>query len=175
MEIVSGDRPDLFASWLDVCLTGLSPGIAREIRRWATALHDGGPRTQARSPHTARACLRAVLPALLAWSARYDHLREVTRDDVLGYIAGPHGHERRQAVTALRSLFTWAKKAGLIFRNPATRIRLGKRDRVIWQPLTGRAARRRGRRRGHPAGTPVPGPGRRARGQAGRDPGASAR
>jgi integrase len=36
----------------------------------------------------------------------------------------------------LRSLFTWAKKTGVIFRNPATRIRLGKREHPVWQPLT---------------------------------------
>ena len=128
MEIVADDRPDLFSSWLDARLAGLAAGIARETRRWALALHDGGPRTLARSPHTARAYLRAARPALLAWSARHDHLREVTRDDVLAYLADLHGHERRQAVSALRSLFTWAKKTGVIFRNPATRIRLGKRD-----------------------------------------------
>jgi hypothetical protein len=137
MGIVSEDRPDLFSSWLDARLAGLSPGIAREVRRWATALHDGGPRTRARSPHTARAYPRAALPALRDWSARYDHLREVTREDVLGYVASLSGHERRLAVAALRSLFTWAKKAGVVFRNPATRIRLGKRDWVVWQPLSG--------------------------------------
>ena len=137
METVAEDRPDLFSSWLDARLTGLAAGLARETRRWATALHDGGPRTRARSPDTARAYLRAARPELLAWSAGYDHLREVTRDDVLAWIAGLHGHERQQAVTALRSLFTWAKKTGVIFRNPATRIRPGKREQAIWQPLTG--------------------------------------
>ena len=137
METVADDRPDLFSSWLDAKLTGLAAGLAHETRRWATALHDGGPRTRARSPDTARAYLRAARPALLAWSAGYDHLREVTRDDVLGYIAGLHGHERQQAVTALRSLFTWAKKTGVLFRNPATRIKPGKREQAIWQPLTG--------------------------------------
>jgi hypothetical protein len=138
MGIVAEDRPDLFTGWLDARLTGLADGLAREARRWAVTLHDGGPRTRRRSPDTARAYLRAARPALLAWSAGYDHLREVTRDDVLTYIAGLHGHERQQAVTALRSLFTWAKKTGVIFRNPAARIKLGKREQAIWQPLTGR-------------------------------------
>jgi len=138
MEIVAQDRPDLFTSWLDARLTGLAAGLARETRRWAVTLHDGGPRTRPRSPHTARAYLRAARPALLAWSARCDHLREVTRDDILGYLAGLYGYERRQAVSALRSLFTWAKKTGVVFRNPATGIRLGRREQAIWQPLTGR-------------------------------------
>jgi hypothetical protein len=137
MEILEEDRPDLFDGWLDAKLTGLASGIACETRRWALTLHNGGPRTHARSPDTARAYLRAAQPALAAWSASYDHLREVTRDDVLAYLAGLYGHERRQALSALRSLFTWARKTGAIFRNPATRIRLGKREQPVWQPLTG--------------------------------------
>ena len=136
MEIVEDDRPDLFNGWLDAKLTGLAAGLARETRRWAITLHDGGPRIRARSPHTARAYLRAARPALLAWSAGYDHLREVSRDDILAYLADLHGHERRQAVSALRSPFTWARTAGVIFRNPATRIKLGKHEHPVWQPLT---------------------------------------
>lgn len=75
-------------------------------------------------------------PALLAWSQDYDHLREVTRDDVLDYLAGLRGDPRRDALAALRSLFTWAKRDGVIFANPATRIRIGARTLPIWQPLT---------------------------------------
>jgi hypothetical protein len=136
MEIVAEDRPDLFTSWLEVKLTGLAAGLARETRRWAVTLHDGGPRTRARSPHTAQTYLRAARPALLAWSTRHDHLREITSDDVLAYLADLYGDERRLAVNALRSLFTWARKTGVIFRNPAARIKLGKREHPIWQPLT---------------------------------------
>ncbi|HEY7146974.1 MAG TPA: hypothetical protein VH637_22235 [Streptosporangiaceae bacterium] len=131
---MADDRPGLFSSWLDARLDGLAAGLGSEARRWAITLHGGGPRTRPRSPGTARAYLRAVRPALLAWPAGYDYLREVTRDDILGYIAGLYRHERYSAVSALRSLFTWAKKAGVIFRNPATRIKLGKRELAIWQP-----------------------------------------
>jgi hypothetical protein len=137
MRILNDDRPDLFSTWLDAKLGGLATGLAGEARWWAVTLHDGAPRAQPRSPCTARAYLRAVRPALLAWSARYDHLREVTRDDILAHLADLNGHERRVAVSALRSLFTWAKKTGVIFRNPATRIRVGKREHTVWQPLTG--------------------------------------
>lgn len=136
MGILGEDRPDLFTTWLEGRLTGVAGGLAGEARRWALALHDGGPRTKARAPETARAYLRAARPALLAWSGLYDHLREVTRDDVAGYVTGLHGDERRLAVSALRSLFSWAKKTGVIFRNPATRIRQGKREYPVWQPLT---------------------------------------
>jgi hypothetical protein len=136
MGIVVDDIPDLFTSWLDTKFSDLAPGVAREARRWAVTLHDGGPRSRPRTPGTTQAYVRAIRPALLAWSARYDHLREVTRDDVLGYLTDLHGHDRELTLCALRSLFTWAKNSGVVFRNPATRIRLGARERAIWQPLT---------------------------------------
>lgn len=135
MGVLTDDRPDLFTSWLDAKLAGLAAGLASEARRWALTLHNGGPRTRPRAPETARSYLRAARPALLAWSARYDHLREVTRGDVLAHVAGLYGHERQSAVSALRSLFTWAKKTGAVFRNPATGIKLGKHDLPVWQPL----------------------------------------
>jgi hypothetical protein len=73
---------------------------------------------------------------LTSWSQTHDHLREITRDDVLSYLDTLHGEPRSIALTALRSLFSWAKRDGVIFRNPAASIRLGKRAHIIWQPLT---------------------------------------
>ena len=135
MEIVADDRPTTFDEWLDAKLTDLTPAIARETSRWARHLHDGGPRSRPRSPHTAATYLRRVHPALVDWSTRYDHLREVTHDDVLACLSGRRGEALRGTVTALRSLFRWARRSGVIFRNPATSIRLGKRDYPVWQPL----------------------------------------
>jgi hypothetical protein len=136
MGIWVDDRTPTFDTWLEAKLDGLAPGIGRDARRWARVLHDGGPRSRARSPDTARAYLRIVRLALLDWSTRYGHLREVTRDDVIAYLSQRRGHARQGAVTALRSLFTWAKKAGVIFANPTSRITVGKREHPIWQPLT---------------------------------------
>jgi hypothetical protein len=138
MGILVDDRTPTFDLWLDAKLDGLTPGIESPVRRWVRTLHDGGPRSPARHPDTARAYLRVVLPALRDWSSRYDHLREVTRDDVLTRLEPLHGDAKNSAVTALRSLFTWARRTGVIFRNPATQIRLGKREHPIWQPLTDR-------------------------------------
>jgi hypothetical protein len=59
---------------------------------------------------------------LLDWSTRYHHLREVTHDDVVAGISGLRGEARRSTVTALRSLFGWARRGGVIFRNPANGI-----------------------------------------------------
>ena len=54
----------------------------------------------------------------------------------LAQFTGLHGHERQQAVTALRSLFTGAKEDRRHLPQPATRIKLGKREHPVWQPLT---------------------------------------
>ncbi|MFE7568967.1 hypothetical protein ACFU76_18720 [Streptomyces sp. NPDC057539] len=76
-----------------------------------------------------------VRPALLEWSNRYDHLREVTRDDVLTYLKTLHGRQRHDQLVALRSLFTCAKRNGLIFRNPTSRIKVGQYEYTVLQPL----------------------------------------
>jgi integrase len=136
MGIVADDRPPVFDTWLSGKLDGLAPAIAVQARRWVLVLRDGGPRRRPRKPGTAAAYLNTVRPALLAWSQSYDHLREVTRDDVLDYLAGLRGDPRRDALAALRSLFTWAKRDGVIFANPASRIRIGARTLPVWQPLT---------------------------------------
>jgi integrase len=136
MGILADDRPPAFDTWLSAKLDGLAPAIAAQARRWVLVLRDGGPRRRPRKPGTAVAYLNTVRPALLTWSQTYDHLREVTRDDVLAYLGGLHGDPRMAALVALRSLFTWAKRDGVIFANPASRIRIGARTLPIWQPLT---------------------------------------
>jgi site-specific recombinase XerC len=82
-----------------------------------------------------RIYLASLRPVLLAWSARYSHLREVTRDDVRNHLAGLHGDPRRTTLAAFRSLCTWAKANGVIFANPAGHLSAGRRERPIIQPL----------------------------------------
>jgi hypothetical protein len=135
MGIFVDDRPTTFERWLETKLDGLAPAIRAQTSRWARLLHDGGPRTRARDERTVRGYLGAIRPALLAWSAGHDHLREITHDDVLAHAQALHGHQRETTVVALRSLFAWAKTNGLIFRDPARRIRVGRRDWPVWQPL----------------------------------------
>ena len=137
MGIVTDDRPATFDTWLQAKLDGLAPAIAGHVQRWARVLHDGGPRRRPRSPSTTTNYLNAARPALLAWSQTYDHLREVTRDDVLAHLDGLRGDPRMTALVALRSLFSWARRERLIFTNPASQIRIGARALPVWQPLTG--------------------------------------
>lgn len=135
MGIFEDDSEPSFERWLVGRLEGLAPGIRSEAERWTRVLRDGGPRSLARKEGTVWLSLNQARPALLEWSNRYDHLREVTRDDVLAHVKTLHGHQRRDQLVALRSLFTWAKRQGLIFRNPTSRIKVGQNEYAVLQPL----------------------------------------
>lgn len=136
MGILIDDRTPVFDTWLASKVDNLSPSIAQHVRRWAYLLRDGSTRRRPRNPATAIAYVNAVRPSLLVWSDSYDHLREVTRDDIVTYLDALRGDPRMMALVALRSLFRWAKRDGVVFGNPVVRVRLGQRPRRIWQPLT---------------------------------------
>ncbi|MFE2758182.1 integrase [Actinosynnema sp. NPDC059335] len=129
------DRRPRLDTNLEAKLVGLAPGIATETSQWVRTLVDGGPRRRPRSQTTALRYLHAVHPLLLEWSQRYDNLREVTRDDVLAHVDQLTGNPRQQLTVALRSLFGMAKKAGVIFRDPTSRIRVGAFVGAVLQPL----------------------------------------
>jgi integrase len=135
MGIFLDDSEPSFERWLAERLEGLAPGIAAEAERWIRVLHDGGPRSLPRQQSTVWLYLNGARPALLGWSERYDHLREVTREDILTHLKTLHGHHRRDQLGALRSLFAWAKRTGLIFRNPTSRIKVGQNEYGVLQPL----------------------------------------
>ena len=111
------------------------PGHRRLHPQLGHALRHGTPRSLPRSEDTVRIYLRGACPALEQWSGRYDHLREVTAADVTAAIAGLRGHKRHQALVALRSLMRHCKKNGLIFTDPAARIRGPERPETIILPL----------------------------------------
>ncbi len=115
MGSVADDRPPTFDTWLASRVNGLAPAIAAQAHRWVLVLRDGRPRRHPRKAATAAAYLNAARPALLAWSASRDHLREIIREEVLAYLDGLHGGARLVALVALRSLFTWARREGVIF------------------------------------------------------------
>jgi hypothetical protein len=47
-----------------------------------------------------------------------------------------HGSRRRNALGALRSLFGFCKKKGMIFRNPTARMKVGQHEYGVVRPLT---------------------------------------
>ncbi len=127
------DRPRAFDLWLAAKAADLPPTVRADVVAWATELHDGGPRRRPR-PKGAHAHVRAVLAPLHQWTGR--HLREITTGDLVAYCADiATAPARQQTIGALRSLFGWAKRHQVIFRNPAARLRNPRAHDTIWQPL----------------------------------------
>ncbi|WP_214417328.1 hypothetical protein [Sphaerisporangium fuscum] len=135
MGMFRDDRRPSFEDWLTGKLDGLAPGISRDVEAWLRILHDGGPRNKARAPATVWGYMNRIQPILLTWSDRYDHLREITRDDVEAALDQLHGHQRRHALISLRSLFARAKKNGAIFRDPTRGFKVGQHQYGVLQPL----------------------------------------
>ena len=134
--VLHDDRPPAFDAWLDRKLDGVASGIRHDVERWLRTLKDGGPRSRPRAIATVHSHLGKILPALTDWSARYDHLREVTRDDIEDFLRPLHGSHRHNALVALRSLFAFCADSRVIFRNPARGIKVGRRpSATVLQPL----------------------------------------
>ena len=79
--------------------------------------------------------LDRVHPLLLKWARHYSHLREITTTDVITATDPLPQAGAARPSTALRSLFSHAKTAGTIFRDPARSIHDGQRLLILLQPL----------------------------------------
>jgi site-specific recombinase XerD len=77
-----------------------------------------------------------VRPHLASWSATRTHLREVTPEDVRAALDQLSGHRRVGTFVALRSLFGFAKRQRLVFRDPTQQMRVGRAPRRSLVPLT---------------------------------------
>jgi len=136
MGVLDDDRRPSFEDWLERKLDGLAPGIRTDTEAWLRTRRDGGPRSRPRDIGSAWNHMNQLRPALLAWSGRYGHLREVTRDDVLAVLGELHGPRRSNVLVALRSLFAFCKRRKTIFRSPVQGIRVGERTWGVIQPLS---------------------------------------
>jgi hypothetical protein len=134
MDVVDDDRPASLEGWMTAKLAGLPDPWRRDLLGWGRTLRDGSPRSRSRLEGTVRAYLSVAADAATTWP-QHDHLREVTRDDVIAYLTALHGRRRETATTALRGLFRWAKTHKLIFRNPTHGIRGVKVPVPIWPLL----------------------------------------
>ena len=133
--LLDDDRIPALDTWIESRLAGLAPGIAACARSWLHALQHGTARSRPRKPDTIRVYLRGVHPLLQGWSRHYGHLREVTTAEVTAAISTLRGHKRHQVLIALRSLMRHCKKNGLIFADPAARIRSAPRPETMILPL----------------------------------------
>jgi integrase len=136
MGVLDDDRQPAFEDWLEAKLDGLAPGIRADAGAWLRTLHDGGPRSRPRDASSVRNYMHYARPLLLAWSSRYDHLREISREDVTDALEELRGSRRSNVLVALRSLFGFCKKRKTIFRSPVQGIRVGGRTWGVIQPLS---------------------------------------
>jgi site-specific recombinase XerD len=135
LGLLEDDRIPAFESWLERSLCDLTQGIHDDLEHWLRTLHDGGPRSRPRSPETVRGYLREIRPTLLTWSEHYDHLRQVTRDDITSVADSLTGSQRQHTLSVLKSLFRHCRKNGTIFKDPAARIRIGETPLNLITPL----------------------------------------
>lgn len=123
LDLLHDDSTTPIRAWIDRVTSDLKPGFGDVARSWLLMLLDGDARARARSEATLYAYFGSARPFLQQWMADYDHLREVTKRDIYAALEPMRGHQRNNTVHALRSLFRFAKKRGLIFTNPTTGVK----------------------------------------------------
>ena len=133
--VLDDDRPDTLTLYLDEQLAGLPAQIRAELGTWIGIRRDGGPRRRPRSRQTIVSNIHGIRAFLADAGSRYSTLRQVTRADIAGWLAGRPGRSRPQDASTLRSLFGILKSERLIFTNPARGIRVGRRNPSVPVPL----------------------------------------
>jgi hypothetical protein len=133
--VLDDDRPDTLALYLDGQLAGLPDQIRAELDAWLGIRRNGDPRRRPRSRQTITGNVRSIRTFLIDAGSRYSTLRQVTHDDIAGWLATRPGLSRPHDASTLRSLFGTLKAERLIFANPARRIRVGRRNPSVPVPL----------------------------------------
>ncbi|MEV6425630.1 hypothetical protein [Streptomyces sp. NPDC051662] len=124
LNIFSDDRPDSLDVWCEEHLSFLASDVRAELDVWIAILRHGTTRRRPRARATVITNLRSILPFLTEYAGRYTTLRQVTRDDITGWLADrPH---RAYEASALRSLFGTLKAERLVFANPMRGVKGGK-------------------------------------------------
>lgn len=123
-------------TWIDTSTSGLPPGFGVGVRAWLFATLDGADRMRPRTHTTLYVHFGSVRPLIEQWTTTRRHLREITRTDVDAGLRPLRGHPRYNAISALRSLFRYTKRKGLVFADPTHHLRGGRSvDRVL-VPMT---------------------------------------
>ena len=130
------DTTAAIRAWIDRRTGELPAGFGRDVRAWLVVLLDGDARTRPRSHATVRFHFGSVRPFIECWAATRGHLREITSGDVDAVLEPLRGHRRYNAITALRSLFRFAKRRGLTFADPTRHLRGGRGAGRTVLPMT---------------------------------------
>jgi integrase len=123
LGLLEDDTVPAVRSWIGRRTAELLQGFATAVRDWLLVLLDGNARSRPRSATTIYVYCTAVEPLIGQWSASRGHLREVTADDIRAELGRLRGHQLCTTISAVRSLFRFARKRGLIFANPAQRLK----------------------------------------------------
>jgi len=136
LELLRDDTTAAIRAWIGHSASALPAGFRRDIHAWLVVLLDGDTRTRPRSPATVRVHFSVVRPFIEHWAASRSHLREVTSGDVDTVLEPLRGHRRYNAITALRSLFRFAKRHGLTFADPTRHLSGGRPAERTLLPMT---------------------------------------
>ena len=123
LGLLHDDSATAVRAWIERVTGELAPGFAGPARQWLLVLLDGGPRARPRSEATIYAYAGSARPILQEWGRTYDHLREVTPSDIYAALQPMSGYPRNNTAHALRSLFRFAKRRGLVFTDPTAGVR----------------------------------------------------
>jgi integrase len=135
LDLLHDESAPAIRSWIDRVTSHLTPGFINPIRQWLLVLINGDTRSRPRSASSIYVYFGCIRSFLDAWAADHDHLREVTRADIHAALDPLNGSRRHTATSALRSLFRFAKKRGLIFSNPTTGLK-GRPADFVLLPMT---------------------------------------
>jgi hypothetical protein len=136
LGMLHDDTTAAIRTWIDRRTGELPAGFGRDVRAWLVVLLDGDARTRPRSHATVHFHFGRVRPFIECWAATRGHLREITSSDVDTVLEPLRGHRRYNAITALRSLFRFAKRRGLTFTNPTRHLRGGRDAGRTVLPMT---------------------------------------
>ena len=138
------DTTAAIRAWIDRRTGELPAGFGRDVRAWLVLLLDGDARTRPRSHATVYFHFGRVRPFIECWAATRGHLREITPSDVDTVLEPLRGHRRCNAITALRSLFRFARRRGLTFADPTRHLRGGRGAGRAVLPMTAEQIRAAG-------------------------------
>lgn len=122
LDLLEDDSIPAIRSWIERRAGELPQGFAAAVRAWLLVLLDGDARARPRSHASIYVYFTAVQPLIEQWAADRGHLREITAADIKAVLDPLRGHQLRTTTVAVRSLFRFARKRGLVFANPAARL-----------------------------------------------------
>ena len=94
---------------------------------------DGGPRRDP-AQHTVRSYVGALRPVLLDWSTRHEHLREITRDEILDHLRAAARRTPSNHAAGTSMVVPMGQENGVAFRDPTAGLSLSAVEQPIPQP-----------------------------------------